>query len=168
MCVPYWIVSKRLEVLEAHQLNLGLYTTRVTAEDLRCAIAEAEGTPSPLAKVEAALRDLVAQGEVIEWAPGLFRSRIAETVRCLRLLRQRLWWQKDLSEAPLLVEGIRVEFRQRRRSKRDAVSVSDAIPNEVPPEVARAFQEATFSIVKVQAKPLKWVVFRLSNGYFLD
>jgi hypothetical protein len=47
-----------------------------------------------LAEVEATLRDLVAQGEVIEWAPELFRSRIAETVRCLRLLRQRLWWQR--------------------------------------------------------------------------
>jgi hypothetical protein len=131
-----------LESLESYQLNLGLYTTRVTAEDLHCAIAEAEGEAPSLTEVEVALRALVAQGEAIEWAPGLFCSRIAETVRCLRLLRQRLRWQKALSEAPLLGEGIRVEFRQRRRSKRDAVSVSDAIPNEVPPEVARAFQEA--------------------------
>jgi hypothetical protein len=29
-------------------------------------------------------------------------------------------------------------------------------------------QVGTFSIVKVQAKPRKWVIFRLSNGYFLD
>jgi hypothetical protein len=131
-----------LESLEAIQLNLGLYTTRVTAEDLCRAMAEAEGTAPPLAEVEAALRDLVAQGEVIEWASGLFRSRIAETVRCLRLWGQRLWRQKDLSEAPLLVEDVRVEFRQRTRPKRDAVPTAEAIPTGVPPEVARAFLNA--------------------------
>jgi hypothetical protein len=96
-----------IESLESHQLNLGLYNTRVTAEDLRRAIAEAEGEALPLTEVEAALRTLVSQGEAIKWAPGLFRSRIAETVRCLRLLRQRLWWQKDLSDAALPVGAIR-------------------------------------------------------------
>jgi hypothetical protein len=55
---PYWIVSKRLEVLEAHQLNLGLYTTRVTAE--------AEGAAPPLVEVVAALRELVVRSEAIE------------------------------------------------------------------------------------------------------
>jgi len=144
-----------LESLEADQLNLGLYTTRVTAEDLCRAIAEAEGTAPPLTEVEAALRELVAQGEVIEWAPGYFRSRIAETVRCLRLLRQRLWWQKDLSDAPLLVEDIRVEFRPRKRPKWDAVPVADAIPADVPPEIAQAFQQAigfsTFSGFQARA-----------------
>ena len=104
-------------------------------------IVEAEGTVPSLAEGEAALSGLVAQGEVIEWAPGLFRSRIAETVRCLRLLRQRLGWQEDLSDAPLLVEDIRVEFHQRRRPRRDAVSVADAIPADVPLVIAYAFQE---------------------------
>ncbi|RME51006.1 MAG: DEAD/DEAH box helicase, partial [Caldilineae bacterium] len=148
-----------LESLESTQLNLGLYNTRITAEDLRRAIAEAEDAAPPLAQVEAALRDLVAQGEVIEWRPGYFRSRIAETVRCLRLLRQRLWWQRDLSDAPLLVEDVRVEFRQRRRPKRDAVPVAEALPADVPPAVARAFQNAigfpTFS--GFQARAIKQV-----------
>ncbi len=130
------------ESLESAQLNLGLYATRVTAEDLRRAIEEAEGQAPPVAEVEAALRDLVARGEAIEWAPGCFRSRIAETVRCLRLLRQRLWWQRELSDAPLLVEDVRVEFRPRRRPKRDAVPVAKAIPQGVPTEVARAFGQA--------------------------
>lgn len=79
-----------------------------------------EGIAPPLAEVEAALRDLMAQGEVMEWQPGYFRSRIAETVSCLRLLRQRLWRQKDLSDAPLLVEDIRVEFRQTNPSSSPA------------------------------------------------
>jgi hypothetical protein len=133
-----------LESLEATQLNLGLYATRVTAEDLRDAISEAEGTAPPLSDVESVLRELVAQGEVIEWAPGCFRSRIAETVRCLRLLRQRLWWQNELSDAPLLIEDIRVEFRQRRRPIREgekAVPIAEAI-SFLPPEIAQAFQEA--------------------------
>jgi len=50
-----------LESIEADQINLGLYTTRVTAEDLRRAIAEAEGTAPLLAEVEVALRNLVIQ-----------------------------------------------------------------------------------------------------------
>ena len=88
-----------LELLESAQLNLGLYATRVTAEDLRRAIEEAEGQRRQWPKSRRRCRDLVARGEAIEWAPGCFRSRIAETVRCLRLLRQRLWWQRELSDA---------------------------------------------------------------------
>jgi hypothetical protein len=38
------LITEQLESLEIDQLNLGLYTTRVTAENLRRAIAEAEGT----------------------------------------------------------------------------------------------------------------------------
>lgn len=144
-----------LELLESTQLNLGLYTTHITAEDLRRAIAEAEGAAPPLAEVESSLRDLVAQGEAIEWSPGLFRSRVAEMVRCLRLLRQRLWWQKELSEAPLLVEDVRVEFRQRMRPRRDAVSASDAMPDGISPEMAQAFAQAigfpTFSGFQARA-----------------
>ena len=131
-----------LESLESHQLNLGLYTTRVTAGDLCRAIEEAEGSASPVTEVEAALRDLVAQGEAIEWKPGTFRSRIAEMVRCLRLLRQRLWWQKELADAPLLIEDVRVEFRERTRPKRDAVPIAQAVPPGVAPEVAEAFEQA--------------------------
>jgi hypothetical protein len=132
-----------LESLESTQLNLGLYTTRITAEDLRRAIVEAEGEAPPLDEVKAALRELVEQGEVIEWAPGCFRSRIAETVRCLRLLRQRLWWQNELSDAPLLIEDIRVEFRERRRPIRvgeKAVPITETT-SFLPPEIAQAFQE---------------------------
>jgi hypothetical protein len=131
-----------LESIESRQLNLGLYTTHITAEDLRRAIEEREGSAPSVGEVEAALRNLVAQGEAIEWAPGLFRSRIAETVRCLRLLRQRLWWQQDFSNAPLLVEHVRVEFRLRKRPKRNAVSVADAVPADMPPAVAQALGEA--------------------------
>jgi hypothetical protein len=156
-----------LESLEFDQINLGLYTTHVTAEDLQRAKAEAEGTALPLNEVGAAVRDLVAQGEVIEWAPGLFRSRIAETVRCLRLLRQRLWRQKDLSEAPLLVEDVRVEFRQRKRPKRDAVPSAEVIPPGVSPEVACAFLDAvgfsTFSGFQARAIEQVFTCVQQSN-----
>jgi len=135
-------VLQYLEYLESTQLNLGLYTTRITAEDLRRAIEEAERSAPPVAQVEAALRDLVARGEVIEWKPSYFRSRIAETARCLRLLRQRLWWQKELADAPLLIDDIRVEFRERTRPKRDAVPIAQAIPAGIAPEVAEPFKQA--------------------------
>ena len=51
-----------LESLQSTQLNLGLYTTRVTAEALRRAMAEAERTVLPLPKVEAALCSLMTRG----------------------------------------------------------------------------------------------------------
>lgn len=153
--MPSTPTAENLELVESAQLNLGLYATRVTAEDLRRAIEEAEGQAPPLTEVEAALRDLVACSEAIEWAPGCFRSRIAETVRCLRLLRQRLWWQRELSDAPLLVEDVRVEFRQRRRPRRDAVPVANTIPHGLTPEVAHAFRQAigfsTFSAFQARA-----------------
>ena len=91
-------VIEALERLESRQLNLGLYNTHITAEDLRRYLEEQKGEAPSLNGIEAALRDLISQGEAIEWRSGYFRSRIAETVRCLRLLRQRLWWHKDLSD----------------------------------------------------------------------
>ena len=92
-------VLAELERFESAQLNLGLYATRVTAEDLRRTIEEREGHAPPVNEIEVALRDLIARGEAIEWAPGCFCSRIAETVRCLRLFRQRLWWHENLSDS---------------------------------------------------------------------
>lgn len=156
----------QLELLEATQLNLGLYTTHITVEDLHRAIEETEGTVQPLAEIETALHDLITQGEVIEWRPGYFRSRIAETVRCLRLLRQRLWWQKNLSDAALLIEDIRVEFRQRRRPKRDAVTIGQAIPVSVPSQVAQAFQEAVgiASFSGFQARAIEQIYTCAKNG----
>lgn len=160
-------IAQYLELLESAQLNLGLYATRVTAEDLHRAIEEAKGQAPPVAEVEAALRDLVARGEAIEWAPGCFRSRIAETVRCLRLLRQRLWGHENLSDSAQLVEDVRVEFRQRRRPRRDTVPVANAIPQSVPLDITGAFRQAigfsTFSAFQARALDQVYACGRQGN-----
>ncbi|MHB8598526.1 MAG: DEAD/DEAH box helicase [Ktedonobacteraceae bacterium] len=116
--------------------------------------------------VEDSLRKLVQQGEVVEWAVGFFRSRIAETVRVLRLARQRLWSQDDLFEAALLVEDIRVEFRQRYQPNRKTVLIADALPNEVPAEIARAFREAIGfeTVSKFQSEAIEQVYLAAHRG----
>ncbi len=130
-----------LEQLEAEQINLGCYTTRVTPGDLRERL-RAGGAPEVAEdEVRGALQCLIDRGEVLMWSPGLFRSRVGETVRLLRLLRQR-FWQRSLADSPLLIEDVRVEFRQRRRPRRDAVPFERAIPAHVPPALTVQLQSA--------------------------
>lgn len=129
-----------IEELEAEQINLGLYSTRLTPQTLTETLAQRQ-TPRSLDEIEVALRDLVSRGEIIEWMPGYFRSRIAETVRVMRLLRQRFWPQQSLSEAPLLVEDIRVEFRQRHRPKRKAIPIRQTLAAVASPDLAPPFQQ---------------------------
>src|ERR1700724_1156643 len=108
-------VLAALETLEAQQINLGLYSTQITPENIKKALDDSieviVDEPTSLDEVKAILQQLVEQGEMIQWKPNLFRSRIAELVRILRLVRQRFWRQrtrKDLFNfAPLLVEDIR-------------------------------------------------------------
>jgi hypothetical protein len=130
----------RLEELEARRINLGLYAARTTVADLREELGPA-AAGAAAAELEARLRRLVDRGEVIEWRPGCFRSRVAETVRLLRLVRRRFWGQEH-THSPLLVEAVRVEFRQRRRPDRGAVPFADALPGDLPAPVAAAFRAA--------------------------
>ncbi|GHO61372.1 hypothetical protein KSC_002640 [Ktedonobacter sp. SOSP1-52] len=140
-------VLAALESVEAQQINLGLYATQVTPETLYNAIKKTPDAfskarpPSDASEVEQILRSLAAKGEAIEWMPNLFRSRIAETVRILRLLRQRVWRHELHVEDPLLVEDIRVEFRQRIRPVR-VLPIAGQIPVGVNPSVARALEES--------------------------
>lgn len=117
-----------LEQLEASQINCGCYVTQVSFADLREQIPSSNLSDSDIRE---ALQQLIDDQEVIEWQPQSYRSRIAETVRILRLLRQRFWNSKSLANSPLLIEDVRVEFRQRYRPNRNAVRVEEAIPTEV-------------------------------------
>jgi len=54
------------------------------------------------------------------------------------LLRQR-FWGKSLAESPLLIEDVRVEFRQRCRPNRNAVSAEEAIPTQANSIVRQQF-----------------------------
>jgi hypothetical protein len=126
----------QLESLEAQQINLGLYSTTVTSEELYKV-----DKSLTLDEIKDTLRELIAQREVIEWKPNLFRSRIAETVRLLRLVRQRLWKQ-DISDAALMIEDIRVEFRQRHRPKRNALFLADVLPARVSLEIRQPFLDS--------------------------
>ena len=156
-------VKWALERIEASQLNFGIFTTHVSTVDITQYITGIESLAPEANQVEVALKYLVSQGEIIEWAPGLYRSRIAETVRCLRLLRRRLWsWQDrnhpgSLAHSPLLIEDIRVAFRQRMRPKRDAVLMDDATPNEVPPVIKQTFNDAIGfqSLAQFQAEAIE-------------
>jgi hypothetical protein len=134
-----------LEELEADQINCGCYVTRVSFKDL-CDRLQQPGDSSASKisdeTIQQTLKQLIEDKEIIEWQLGFYRSRIAETVRVLRLLRQRFWWQRSLVESPLLIEDIRVEFRQRRRPDRSAVQVEQAIPAEVPPTITQQFLQA--------------------------
>ena len=154
-----------LESLEAEQINLGIYATQVSRADLHQA-ANRKGLSYSEKAVEESLHTLKELGEVIEWKAGLFRSRIAETVRVLRLVRQRLWWQRDLSDAPLLVEDIRVEFRQRYQPSRKAVSLANALPGEVPSAIAHSFREAIGfeTVSRFQAEAIEQVYLHARRG----
>lgn len=132
------IVLAEIEKLEAQQINLGLYNTTIEAQALKLRLDEID-FPIELEELESLLYDLRDNGELIEWQPKKFRSRIAETVRCLRLLRRRFWEQRSLLDAPLLVDDIRVEFRERKRPIRTAVQLENAIPSIVDRNIADAF-----------------------------
>lgn len=152
------LVLTALEELETAQINLGLYSTDVGIDALYNAAVRKEASLTQT-EVEARLRTLIADGEVIEWRAGAFRSRIAETVRILRLLRQRFWTQRVLADAPLLVDDVRVEFRSRRRPNWAAAQLAEVIPNEVPAATAQAFQAAVGfpTISRFQAEALQQI-----------
>lgn len=154
-----------LEGIEASQINLGIYSTHVSLKDLYQAVQK-EGLSLSKDTVETSLHMLIKLGEVIQWRTDSFRTRIAETVRVLRLARQRIWTQKDITDAPLLVEDIRVEFRQRFRPNRKAVPITEALPNEVPADIAQAFREAIGfeTVSKFQEEAIKQVFSHVRQG----
>jgi hypothetical protein len=134
-----------LEELEADQINCGCYVTRVSFNNIRDRLQQSgDSSASEISEetIKEALKQLIKDQEVIEWESELYRSRIAETVRVLRLLRQRYWEQKSLVESPLLIEDVRVEFRQRRRPNRSAVQAEQAIPAEVSLTITQQFLQA--------------------------
>lgn len=73
----------------------------------------------------------MSEGEVIEIEPKVYRTRVAETARCIRLVRQRFFDRNNksqrISESMELVEAIRTEFRQRTRPNRGQVTIEQLL-----------------------------------------
>ncbi len=159
-----------LETLEAEQINLGLYATHICISDL-CTGKDRRKQYASLSKenISISLQALVAKGEIFEWKKDFYRSKIAETVRALRLVRQRLWYQKDLSEAPLIVEDIRVEFRQRYRPNRKAVTVAKTL-NQLSPNISEDLAESFKKAIRFetmshfQAEALQKIYTQANRG----
>lgn len=123
-------VAAQMELLEGQQLNFGINNTRITVELLAESLAGSNLRLSA-ADVQAALHHQMDEGEVIENEAGVYRSKIAETARCIRLVRQRYFDRggqpKKLSESMELVEAIRAQFRQRTRPNREQVSIEQLL-----------------------------------------
>lgn len=113
-------VLSHLEDLEEERINFGLYDTFVSADEIRARIAAREpGIPAAdPAELAAALERLVRHRFVLPLAEGRYRSRISETVRVLKRVKQR-FGANDMTTAPYLVHSIRVRFQDRRRLARN-------------------------------------------------
>ncbi|GHO61339.1 hypothetical protein KSC_002310 [Ktedonobacter sp. SOSP1-52] len=170
-------VLATLEKLEAQQINVGLYSTHVTPESVFSELngsrdSERKSSSDELSnlsleEVDEILRLLVIKGEVIEWRQNYFRSRVAEMVRLLRLLRQRFWKQEKRSDlfkdAPLLIEDIRVEFRKRVRPTR-TVDLRGAIPPGLQFEDAFLHSAGFEKVSAFQAKSLNEIFSCAQQG----
>lgn len=116
------LVMAQMEQLEGRQLNFGINNTRITIDYLTSELNES-GENVSRNDVEQVLRYQIEVGQALEVEPGVFRSRIAETTRNIRLVRQRFWEQgttqpQQITKSEELVEAVRTEFRQRTRPDR--------------------------------------------------
>ncbi|HEU5378579.1 MAG TPA: DEAD/DEAH box helicase, partial [Ktedonobacteraceae bacterium] len=133
------LVIAEMERLEGQQLNFGINNTRITVDFLTRSLSSdftsrslsSDLTPPTAAEVQAALDYQMKQGEIIEVEQGVYRSRIAETARCIRLVRQRFFDRSNqprrIVDSMELVEAIRTEFRQRTRPNRRQVSIEELL-----------------------------------------
>ncbi len=128
-------VMARMEQLEGRQINFGINNTRITVDVLTADLRENAPALSLSPRVvEAILRDGLRDGGVIEIQPGVYRSRIAETTRDIRLVRQRFFddhtrLPQKIARSPELVEAVRTEFRPRTRPDRQQVAVAGLLDN---------------------------------------
>ena len=128
-------ILAKMEKIEAERINIGIYNSLLSLKDLRHHLSDlSEET------IKNHLIQLRTQQEILE-IEGKYRTRIAETVRVLFLLRQRFWEQKSIQEAPSLIEDIRVVFRPRKRPRRDQEQLIDVIPNSIAANVKQKFLE---------------------------
>ncbi len=132
-------VMARMEQLESLQLNFGINNTRITVDTLTVDLQEnAPGFALSSTEVEAILRDSVLHGDVIEIERGIYRSKIAETTRDIRLVRQRFFddntgQPRKIARSPELVEAVRTEFRPRTRPNRLQATVEHLLDNGTAP-----------------------------------
>src|SRR5262249_46060645 len=124
-------VTARMEQLEGQQLNFGINNTRITVDFLTTTLSKDGTFHLTAAEIQAILDLQMLKGEVIEVEPGVYRSRIAETARCIRLVRQRFFDRNNRPKKILasmeLVDAIRTEFRQRTRPNRKQVTVDQLL-----------------------------------------
>lgn len=120
-------ILTQIEVRETRVLNWGFVETQMDlqaelpglVEELReparsewADLCEGGATPRDL------LRNLVDRCLVFATGPHLYRSRYAETVRLLALLRQR-FKEGDWNSAPRLVGDLKMDLQRRRYPRRD-------------------------------------------------
>lgn len=121
-------VLGHLENLEAERINFGVYETFVPVAELLRRIQEMEpGLRSAApAELEAAVERLGRHQYLIRLAEDRVRSRISETVRVLKRVKQR-FNDGDSGTAPYLVHSVRVHFADRKRLDRTQHTLADAL-----------------------------------------
>ena len=129
-------ILAKMEQIEATRINIGIYEASLSFMDI-CGYFSQLSTSD----VQNCLEQLVLKKEILHFGNG-YRTRIAETVRLLFFLRQRLWYHEKIQDSPLLLEDIRVEFRQRRRPKRQQYQLKNIIPSEIHPSIQQGFLQA--------------------------
>ena len=106
-------VLTAIELKELELLSWGALDGRFELDELHDIVAQVEARQD----VGSIVKVLLERGLLFEVPSGGYRSRMAETVRCLALLRQlfpsRNWWQ-----SPELVLDFRVVHRPRKRPAR--------------------------------------------------
>jgi hypothetical protein len=112
-------VLSHLEDLEAERINFGVYDTFVSFGELHAHVTRADpGLPAADAtELQASLERLRAHQFLFSPAPERYRSRISETVRVLKRVKQR-FRDDDAATAPHLVHSVRVHFEDRKRLER--------------------------------------------------
>lgn len=112
-------VLSYLEDIEEQRINFGLYDTFVSLDEILVAVQAANPRlPVDAVAVHSSIERLRQNRLVLVVGDGRYRSRISETVRVLKRVKQR-FRTDDAGTAPYLIHSIRVHFEDRQRLARN-------------------------------------------------